>query len=177
MKSTKVRGLQASVHYVIEAVLSGQEQTLVSLEVPIYHKVDNAKFPPQTFTQDEDVGGYFGMKMTRSVNQFKISTSNVAPGDSINIEVEADNTQCKHRIACFKFKVFRRITFKLPDGREFKNAEYLTYAKIDGCERGKASSKEFTATIPKFEPDNKRKLCGSVVSSSMTVQYFMRCFI
>jgi len=177
MKSTKVRGLQSQVHYVLDAVISGGQEKSVSVEVPLYMRVDNSKFPPQNFTQDEEVGGYFGFKMTRSTNQFKINTSNVSPGDTIDINVSSDNSQCKHRIQCFKFKVFRRITYKMPNGREFKNCEYITYAKIDGCGKGESVEKNFSAIVPKLEADNKSKLCTSVVSNHLTVQYFVRCFV
>lgn len=65
----------------------------------------------------------------------------------------------------------------MPNGREFKTCEYITYSKIDGCGKGESVNKEFAAVVPKLEADNKQKLCTSVVSNHLTVQYFMRCFV
>lgn len=128
-RSHFVQGLQASVQYYLEAELTKghQVKSLTRLEMQFFRKVERDKFGEASFIQNEQVGGYFGYRQTPSRNEISISHSVVTPGDQVHIKILSDNSQCNHRIECFKFKLFRRVTYNLPDETQLINCDYLSY--------------------------------------------------
>lgn len=50
--------------------------------------------------------------------------------------MSSNNKYCGHKIESFKFKLFRKIYYKLPNGKKISTCDYLTYQKITGAKRG-----------------------------------------
>ncbi len=65
------------------------------------------------FAEESKVGGYFGFAMQNTRCELNIKGSCFAPGDFIPLELGFNNEQSRHAIDCFKFKLFRRITYQL----------------------------------------------------------------
>ena len=78
------------------------------------------------------MGGYFGVNMTRAKTHFYISKSVVSPGNEITVKVDADNSECNISIKSFKFKLWRRTTFKF-NGEYIEYGEFLSNVKLPGC--------------------------------------------
>ena len=92
--------------------------------------------------------------------EFSINSSSFNPGDQIQIKLGTNNTQSRHSIDCFKFKLCRKVTFTVI-GKKIETCEYLNYDKIPGCKKFETVQKDFVCNIPKFEPDGVTQLVGS----------------
>jgi len=95
----------------------------------------------------------------------------------VRATIDSNNEKCQHKIAEFKYKLFRRVTYLSVTGSEKSMCEYLTYTKLDGCKRGDAVQRETAFEIPNFEADGSEALCGSVDTKLFQVQYSVHCFI
>jgi hypothetical protein len=133
------------------------------------------KFLPVRYQGERKVGGYFGFRMQDTHNDLTMGSSSYAPGDTIKLHLAANNGGSKHSIDCFKFKIFRKISYKRMD-KKIITSEYLNYEKVDGVKKFERISKDFECPIPRFEADGSTPLRGSTCSDNFTVQYYLRFF-
>ena len=172
-----MQGLQATVQYFLEAELTRghQVKSLTRQEMQFCRKVERDKFGEASFIQNEQVGGYFGYRQTPSRNEISISHSVVTPGDQLHIKILSDNSQCNHRTECFKFKLFRRVTYNLPDETQLINCDYLSYHKVAGCMRREKKLQTFTTIVPR---SSYSEILGpSVSTESFQVEYFLKVYL
>jgi len=115
--------------------------------------------------------------MTMSRTDFTINSYVYAPGDKIPVILQANNTLCKCPIKSFKFKVWRKMTYRLDD-QIIETGEYLSGVKIPGCKQKEAVRREYSIPLPMTElPDHSTLIPGSVDSQTFTVEYVLRCFV
>lgn len=133
--SQKIKALSGSVRYCLVAMLAshGDEKIVVQTEVQVVRPV---VFQGKAEFADEcKVGGYFGFGMQNTRSELSVGNSCFAPGEQIPLELGFNNAQSRHSIDCFKFKLFRRITYQL-SGKQKVTCEYLNYEKIPGIKKG-----------------------------------------
>lgn len=144
-------------------------------EVKICRPALTEAFKPASFSNDEQVGGYFGWKMQNTRSDFSINSSSFMPGNQIQINLSQSNGQSCHSIDCFKFKLCRKITYMVL-GKKVETCEYLNYEKIPGCKKFENVDKSYTCQIPELEIDGKTPLLGSAATTNFSVEYYLRCF-
>lgn len=67
--------------------------------------------------------------MTTSKSQFFIDSTVLVPGNELDIQVNQDNAKCKSGVKSFKFKLFRKISYDLPNGQKVETGEYIKEVK------------------------------------------------
>jgi len=60
------------------------------------------------------VGGYFGFKQCVTKSSFTLNNSIFSPGEQVTVNLRCDNSESRHSIEMFKFKLFRKISYNLP---------------------------------------------------------------
>lgn len=65
----------------------------------------------------------------------------------------------------------------MPDGKELKMAQYVSYGREDGCEKGAIADKEFTFAVPPIEPQGNGPLIPTTSTANYKVMYYVRCFM
>lgn len=122
------------------------------------------------------MGGYFGVGQTYSKTEFHIANNVFAQGQQIPIIVQSNNSKCSHSIKSFKFKIWRKVEYML-DGKKMETGEYLNGAKVHGCKPKESVRREHSIPIPLVELDGRVPISGTVISSSFSVHYKLRCFV
>ena len=129
---------------------------------------------------DNKVGGYFGVNMTSSKTEFFLQKSVIEPGTDLHVQINANNSSCNNSIKSFKFKLWRRATYKF-NGNYIETGEYLSNIKLPGCKPKEAVKREYSIPMPLYDrgydTDGSTTLCNSTNSSLFSVEYMLRCFV
>ena len=108
--SQKIQGLQGNLCYFLVAELyDGEEVTeAYDCEVLINRQGEGSA---QEYEDSRMVGGYFGYRQTSSTNKLTLCGNVFRPGQTVRATIDSNNEKCQHKIAEFKYKLFRRVTY------------------------------------------------------------------
>jgi len=93
------------------------------------------------------------------------------------VKITSDQQACNHKIDCFKFKLFRKISYNLPDDTKFENAQFLSYHQVDGVRRGENKSFEVATIVPEMDPTVSEPLSSTVMTQTFSIDYYMRVYV
>ena len=82
--SQRIKALQCTIRYVLVAIIDcNQKQIESEIEIPVYRSIDREKFGPNSFQAINNVGGFFGMRLSQTTSEFSIPSQVFAPGEEI----------------------------------------------------------------------------------------------
>ena len=142
------------------------------------------------------VGGVAGLGSTPSTARITIEKLRFAPGETIKVNFNVDNTKCKKAIKSFKIKLLRRVQCWNAQGRKPGNKpalvheEYLVSNKYEGGAEKTQIDKVIDFKMPEREknvgtlnglnPDMipmVKQLSESVECPLFTIEYQLECFV
>lgn len=166
-----MKTLKGAVRYELVAEVQYDQKALNSVtrsDVHIYRPNLSDQFEAITYLHKTTVGGFFGFQKTHMATEYQLQTSSFVPGQFTTITVQHQNSQSKHTIDSFRFKLFRRITYNMP-GNKQETAEYITQEKTTGCNKFQDVRRSANIFIPLVEKDGQTPLLGSCASDNFTV--------